>query len=155
MAVSRAHRPGGRLAITFIAVVLFALQLLGSSAIADAASADPVPPQSVATPSSTESFCTHRQLGGRFICEYGEIWHRFPNGTWQYFVIGTDYSIWTKWSRTNGTVSSWTSMGGKVRSGVYIFYDGTWTPTIAVIGTDGNWFYRDRGTSGTWTAWHR
>src|SRR3954452_1622279 len=35
--------------------------------------------------------------GGTYYCKYGYLTHQFPNeGSQQAFVIGTDFSVWTK-----------------------------------------------------------
>lgn len=97
-----------------------------------------------------------RNWGGNVLSQYGCTEYDLPNGEQQVFGIGTDGAIWTRWSRTNGTLSSWTSLNGQGRSSVYA--GGTaWAITLSVIGTDGNWWYNNRGgtASGGWSGWHR
>ncbi|MEU0248341.1 hypothetical protein ABZ192_29255 [Streptomyces sp. NPDC006235] len=97
-----------------------------------------------------------RNWGGNIHGQYGCTEYDLPNGEQQVFGIGTDGAIWTRWSRTNGTLSSWTSMGGQGRSTVVAEGWG-WAITLKVRGTDGNWWYNNRsGTpSGGWSGWHR
>ncbi|QEU90674.1 hypothetical protein [Streptomyces kanamyceticus] len=97
-----------------------------------------------------------RNWGGNIQNQYGCTEYGLPNGEQQVFGVGTDGAIWTRWSRTNGTLSSWTSMGGQGRSTVYAGGRG-WAITLQVRGTDGNWYYNNRGgtPSGGWSGWHR
>ncbi|CAM5470364.1 hypothetical protein [Streptomyces tanashiensis] len=97
-----------------------------------------------------------RNWGGNVVAGYGCSEYALPNGEEQVFGVGTDGAVWTRWSRTNGTLSSWTSLGGQARSSVSAEGYG-WAITLSVIGTDGNWWYNNRGgtSSGGWSGWHR
>jgi hypothetical protein len=60
------------------------------------------------------------RFGGTNYCRYGVLEYAFPNDeTIQEFVIGTDYSVWTKWQNNYlwGIVtrqSSWVDLGGTI-----------------------------------------
>ncbi|MDK9500904.1 hypothetical protein QEZ40_006931 [Streptomyces katrae] len=122
---------------------------LAGVALTGVASAAPAPAQNPAA----AGFCHVSGLGGDYICEYGEAWQTFPNGTRQVFIVGTDFAVWTRYSNTSGGWSGWESMGGTVRSGVRIEGNNTWNPTISVVGMDGERWSRHRLNSGSWTGW--
>ncbi|MGW3636003.1 hypothetical protein ACWD7F_38940 [Streptomyces sp. NPDC005122] len=92
--------------------------------------------------------------GGLSICEYTIADYYFTDGTHQQFIIGTDYAVWTRWTNRQRTQwSGWTSLGGQARSGVSISDWGGGKLTIAVVGTDGHMWGKDRHSDGTWGAW--
>lgn len=115
------------------------------------------------TTAAAEPICTSTiingvQYGGRRYCNYNIGWNRFSNGTEQVYVIGTDYSVWTRWITAGGTLSGWVSLGGEVKPGDFRSVTMTGTgnvPTVNVIGTDSRWWCRTRATSGSWSAWAR
>lgn len=113
---------------------------------------------------ATVNWCHDPGLGGTFVCfnnDYhnGEVWQYYPNGTEQVFVSGLDYALWTRWNHTDGTWSSWTSMGGKIAwnttPGLLADREYTWIPVVVVYGTDYNTWCRGRYTSGAWWPWAR
>ncbi|WP_030670227.1 hypothetical protein [Streptomyces rimosus] len=113
-------------------------------------------PAQAATPSqATAAACQVPGHGGSYICEYGIAWQTFPNGGKQVFVVGTDFSVWTRYGFEGGDWSNWESMGGVARSGVRIDGNGTWNPTISVVGSDGVRWYRHRLDTGSWTGWSK
>ncbi|MFI8198464.1 hypothetical protein ACIF6K_18340 [Streptomyces sp. NPDC085942] len=61
------------------------------------------------TPAQAADICTAGGKG-KYICKYGVTKHDLPNGEDEQFLVGTDYAVWTRWT-TNGSWSSWTSMG--------------------------------------------
>jgi hypothetical protein len=61
-----------------------------------------------------KSVCHLPVYGGNYYCGYGSQSYRFSDGTLQVFVIGTDFSVWTRWQK-NGQLSNWVSLGGKIR----------------------------------------
>ncbi|MFH9422860.1 hypothetical protein [Streptomyces sp. NPDC017529] len=122
--------------------------LLAGAALAGVAS-----PAQAAAPAAS-GYCHVSGLGGDYICEYGEAWATFPDGSKQVFIIGSDFAVWTRWGSGNSW-SNWQSLGGGARSGVRVDGNGTWTPTIGVVGNDGDRWYRHRLASGTWTGWSK
>lgn len=66
--------------------------------------------------------------------------------------------MWTRWNHPDGSKSKWTSLGGNVLRGYPLIGasdSGSWSPAIAVWGTDGNQWVKTRSTTGHWSAWHR
>ncbi|MFI9204302.1 hypothetical protein [Streptomyces sp. NPDC053048] len=124
---------------------------LAGAALTGVASA----PAQAATPQAAGYCHVGGGLGGDYICEYGEAWMTYPEGNRQVFVIGTDFAVWTRWQYAGGGWSDWNSFGGKLRSGVRIDGNNTWTPTISAVGDDGERWYRHRLSSGSWTGWQR
>ncbi|MGE7390700.1 hypothetical protein ACQKM2_35005 [Streptomyces sp. NPDC004126] len=124
---------------------------LAGVALTGAASAAPAP--APGQNQAAAGYCHVSGLGGDYICEYGEAWQTFPNGTRQVFIVGTDFAVWTRYSNTGGGWSGWESMGGTVRSGVRIEGNNSWNPTISVVGMDGERWFRHRLNSGSWTGW--
>ncbi|WMX43965.1 hypothetical protein [Streptomyces roseicoloratus] len=137
--------------LSIVRATALAATTLALSGAAFAGVASAAPAQGPA--SAAAAHCSVSGLGGAYICEYGEAWHTFPNGTRQVFVVGTDFAVWTRFNNTAGTWSSWQSLGGTVRSGVWVDGSGTWNPTISVVGMDGERWFRHRLSSGSWTAW--
>ncbi|MER5766551.1 hypothetical protein [Streptomyces sp. NPDC001985] len=96
-----------------------------------------------------------KSLGGaRFYCEYGVSWVNYPNGHDQAVVVGTDYAVWTSWGKPN-EFGAWKSMGGDVRSAVYVTNNDTETPRLTAKGTDNRWWYIQRRNDGSWSPWTR
>lgn len=93
--------------------------------------------------------------GGNYYCSYGTKSHRFPDGTLQVFVIGTDFSVWTRWQK-NGRLSNWVSLGGKIRhtynSSDFKLYNcnGPW---LLIYGLDNRPWLTTRGQNGVWSPW--
>ena len=100
--------------------------------------------------------CTDASFGGTYYCGYGERNFTFSNGTYEVWVIGTDYSIWTRW-RSNGSYSSWVNQGGQIRrsyaSGDFVRITCGSNPIIEVVGTDNRWYSNARRTDGSWSGW--
>jgi hypothetical protein len=141
--VERASQTWKRLSVAMGAVAVLSAGLVGAG---------------TATASATG--CHVRGLGGNTICKYGESWTTWPNGARQVFVIGTNYSVYTRWQRAKGgQYVGWTSMGGKARSKVAVHHasSASWKASISVTGTDGNTYFRDRGNtrSSGWGSWRR
>lgn len=101
--------------------------------------------------------------GGGFYCastdpDHGAIWYEFPNGTEEVFVVGLDWSVWTRWNNTSGGLSAWTSLGGQVEhtEPVIGLSGSSWGVTLVVFGTNGDYYYdtRSDSPSGGWTGWY-
>ncbi|MFH9266730.1 hypothetical protein ACH4KN_21140 [Streptomyces sp. NPDC017546] len=97
--------------------------------------------------------CVLHNLGGaRYYCEYGVSWVNYPNGDDQAIVVGTDYAVWTSWGKP-GNFGGWKSMGGNVRSAVYVTNNNTENPRLTAAGTDNRWWYTQRRNNGSWSPW--
>lgn len=100
--------------------------------------------------------CHDPSFGGTWYCGYGLRDFYFSDGTYQVFVIGTNFSVYTRW-RSQGFYSLWHNMGGQIRRS-YSSADfrritcGS-QPIIQVVGTDNRWYSNARRTNGTWTGW--
>ncbi|MEO3975639.1 hypothetical protein [Streptomyces sp. CAU 1734] len=101
---------------------------------------------------AAQSYCTHPQLGGAFQCEYGVSWVNYPNGQDQALIVGLDYAVWENHGFP-GAFGGWKSMGGTVRSPIYVTNNNTETPKLTVRGTDGRWWHKQRYSSGLWSNW--
>ncbi|MFF7636249.1 hypothetical protein ACFZB9_24335 [Kitasatospora sp. NPDC008050] len=80
---------------------------------------------------------------------------RLPNGSIQWFVVGTDHAVWTNWTQVEGGLHGWQSLGGIVQGPISIWgksADG-WSFFIGATGTDGKPWDRQRADDGTWTPW--
>jgi hypothetical protein len=100
--------------------------------------------------------CHDPAFGGNYYCGYGLRDFYFGDGTYQIFVIGTDFAVWTRW-RKQGFYELWYDMGGEIR---HTFASGDFAritcgsqPIIQVVGTDNRWWSNARRTNGTWTGW--
>lgn len=110
-----------------------------------------------AAPASAAPCTTSDPLwGGTYYCGYGRRSYNFTDGTYQVFVIGTDYAVWTKW-RKNGNYSKWVSLGGRIRAshdfddfGILSCFG---QPIVGVIGTNGLPYGNGRNSDGSWSGW--
>jgi hypothetical protein len=122
----------------------------------------------VATPASAAVAQCHYNppWNGTFICAYGYEWWTFSSGVTQLFVIGTDYSVWTRWNRADGSMSSWVDLGGTIwndntetnREYLLTITDCTadpQQPILGIQGTNKEWYYNNRKSNGDWTGWAR
>jgi hypothetical protein len=151
-----------------LGTVLAALGLVVGAAAAMATPASADAPNPIVSQGSGSS-CTmiSPNWGGTFWCG-SEDFNNFPNHTFQVFVVAvtkdaqghTFNAVWTRWNNTDGSVSAWTNMGGKVDPespfvvvGSNTF--GTFSPTIAVFGLDHNPWCNTRLTSPQvhWSGW--
>ena len=123
-------------------------------------------PASAQLPTSTESelttgskpsdICHLPTYGGNYYCGYGYQSNRFPDGTVQVYVIGTDFSVWTRWTK-NGRLSNWVSLGGKIRhtyksSDFFVGLCGN-QPFVRIYGLDNQLWSNIRHEDGTWSGW--
>jgi hypothetical protein len=114
------------------------------------------------TSASAQKICHLSFYGGDYYCQYPVLVYTFPatgvlpNVTQQVWVIGTDYSVWTRW-HTNGKLSNWVSQGGQIRhpyqNGDFYFYTCGGKPVIVLVGLDNRKWYRLRQSNGVWTPW--
>jgi hypothetical protein len=123
---------------------------------AGAAVADRAPAAVAQVAAAAPAVCHDPDFGGDRICAYSLHGFTLPDGTYQLFVIGTDYSVYTKW-RKNGVYSSWVNLGGQIRrslsvSDFKVVSCGS-QPLVLVVGTDDRWYHDGRRTNGTWTGW--
>ena len=143
----------GLVALTSVALAA-TLSAPASAAVSRPAAATAAP---AAVAAADDRVCVDPVWGGNRICAYSLHDFTLPDGTRHMFVIGTDYSVYTKWKRPNGTYSSWVNMGGQIRrsysvSDFRVNACGT-QPVIRVVGTDNRWYFKARRTSGSWTDW--
>jgi hypothetical protein len=113
----------------------------------------------VATPASAAPdtrTCSDPSFGGTYYCGYGKRDFYFSDGTYQIFVIGTNFSVFTRW-RSQGFYSAWVNMGGQIRrtyaSGDFGRITCGSQPIVQVVGTDNRWYSNARRTNGTWSGW--
>ncbi|MFF8607234.1 hypothetical protein ACF06X_14980 [Streptomyces sp. NPDC015346] len=105
---------------------------------------------------TSDGLCHFRNWGGNWFCKGTGIdlvyWNK-PDGHPQVFVIGTDHSVWSRWSTASST-SSWRDMGGWCNPdyGLPARSSG-WSITVACVGSDNNWWHNTRATSGSWSGW--
>ena len=105
---------------------------------------------------NSDGWCHFTNWGGTFYC-YPDVldavyWVK-PDGYPQVFVIGSDKSVWTRWSSASGT-SGWKDYGGTCRPNYGLTASSSgWRITVACVGTDSAWWHRTRNADGNWTAW--
>jgi hypothetical protein len=108
------------------------------------------------TAAANTSTCKDNSYGGTWYCAYGHHSFNLPDGTNQFFVIGTDYAVWTRW-RKNGVYSSWVSLGGQIRrsysSSDFKVSSCSGQPVVFVVGTNNRWYLDVRGSNGKWSGW--
>jgi hypothetical protein len=123
----------------------------------------PFPPETCPHYNSTEHLI---YFGGTDYCNYGTLEYVFPHSeNTQIFVIGTDFSVWTRWEVSGffGTsLSDWQNLRGTIihaSPSDYNIYNfcGTASPhgtlTLWVKGTDRNWWKSTRNVeTGAWTS---
>ena len=82
---------------------------------------------------------------GYRICEFQYFRYEWKNGSLEYFVVGTGYSVWHAWTGSGG----WKGLGGSVR---YETPNGTWDTDpagVATVSPGHNCWWRPRG-NGEW-----
>lgn len=129
----------------------------GSSSAGAVQRAESIPlTQAGAELAAAPATCTNTTYGGTFYCGYGSYLVVLSTGVRQFFAVGTDYAVWTRWLRTDGTLSSWTSLGGTVNSTVSTSNFVVCYPLnlhVNVKGTNGQYYYKTRiESSGTWSS---
>jgi hypothetical protein len=121
------------------------------------------PPQNCPYYNSTEH---QPYVGGTDYCNYGALQYVFPDsGNEQIFVIGTDFSVWTRWEVSGffgRSLSDWQDLRGTIIHASPSDYNphnfcGTASPhgtlTLWVKGTDRNWWKSTRDVAtGAWTS---
>src|SRR5689334_17151906 len=132
------------LRLRMFVAVLMALAGVGTSLVA-------------ARPASAAPCTTSDPLwGGTYYCGYGRRSYAFTDGTYQIFVIGTDYSVWTRW-RKSGNYSRWVDMGGSIRGSHtatdFRLANCDGQPGLGVVGTNNTWYSNTRRSNGGWTGW--
>ncbi len=105
-----------------------------------------------AAPAQADTACGFQ--GAPYVCGSMASVH-LPNGTTQWFVLGTDHAVWTIWTQVGGGFHGWQSLGGVVQSPIQIWgksADG-WSFFVGAYGTDDKLWDRQRTDAGTWTPW--
>lgn len=105
------------------------------------------------TDSAAASSCPIKVHGyaGKRVCGFDYFYYDWGGGNHEYFVVGTNYSVFHAWRGSGG----WKPLGGKARktapNGAYAT-----SPTgVATIGTDNRCWWRPRG-NGSWPgSWRR
>ncbi|MFL4953148.1 hypothetical protein ACJ6WE_39060 [Streptomyces sp. MMS24-I31] len=107
-----------------------------------------------ATPAQAAS-CP-REMGQKYMCEFGVAKTKLANGTTQEFVVGTDHAVWTNWTRSDGSWNGWESLDGWVNSPINVEpQQGDSDSVIHMGGTgkDGHFWMRVRYPNGSWSHW--
>ena len=162
MSIQRTARAIG----TLVFAIIFAVS---GSAVTNAATI--TRPAGSITPHSIGTCTAGNGWGGNFYCDsndssHGQLWYQFPDGTWQVFVVaGSDWTVWTRWNHTDGSLSAWTNYfaGGSPNYG-YVQHGKPFVDivgssgrelTIEVTGTDGHLWADTRSSDGSWSGWYR
>jgi len=150
--MSRTERSRGRRLVRLCAGVLTGVALAAGTA--GPAVAAPFPPGGEVP--TTGGFCRLENWGGTFYCGTIRVW-TMPTGLREFFVIGTDLSVWTRWETTN-SASGWVDLQGACLP-AYTFILRTYAANPAEMrlrctGTDNNMWYKHRYSSGSWTRWN-
>ena len=132
-----------------------AVPLLAMAAMAATLVAAPVSASAAAA--ADTSICHDNSYGGNWFCAYGHHSFTFTNGTNQFFVIGPDFAVWTRWRNSSNVYSAWTSLGGTIRhsysSADFKLISCDNIPSVLVVGTNNYWYINSRKTSGVWNGW--
>jgi hypothetical protein len=133
----------------------FAMALLALVATATTLAAAPVSASAAAA--ADTSICHDNSYGGDWFCAYGHHSFTFTNGTNQFFVIGPDFAVWTRWRNSSNEYSAWTSLGGTIRSSYssadFKVVGCGGQPSVLVVGTNNHWYINSRKTTGSWNGW--
>ncbi|MCX5129393.1 hypothetical protein ABT024_36740 [Streptomyces sp. NPDC002812] len=112
----------------------------------------------VATPAVASASTCGINVGGHqgyYICEYEPTLVQWPDGHYQWFVVGTDNHVYDSHQLSPGSSSwgPWHDLGGVAKSGVDVTYLSSSRIDLKVWGTyNGYWCKRWTG-SGGWTNW--
>lgn len=108
--------------------------------------------------------CHHPTWGGTYYCKYNHEIQGLPDGTSYFIVVNINYQVWARWRNKYDQLSQWTGLGGQVWHGDPALGIPDGTPddlrsrtceggqmVIRVRGTNGDWYWKMRYTSGQWT----
>lgn len=94
---------------------------------------------------------------GSYVCEYPPRLVQWPDGHYQWFVVGTDSSnsIYDTYQLSPGSSSwsNWRNLGGTGRSGVGVSYLSSSRITIDVTGTYNGLWCKTWTSSTDWGSW--
>lgn len=142
---------------------------LAVAALALGALAAPASGASTATPNAAivgagstvqkGSWCTYTSWGGSYYCG-SQSWYGISGQLFQVFVIGTNNSVFTRWSNTSG-VSGWVSLGGScvkaassTSANEVIGGGSPWVFSVMCKNrNNGAYYERVRSANGSWGAW--
>lgn len=97
--------------------------------------------------------CWENGLGKK--CGWGSA-VAWTDGHWQQFVVGTDYHVYTRYERWNGSgwvYSAWYRLGGNAWSGVWVRHLDAQTVIISVLGTDNRLYCLQGGHTAWQSTW--
>ena len=108
-----------------------------------------------AAQASTCSIKAGGYVQGYYICEYEPTLVRWPDGHYQWFVVGTNSHVYDSYQQGAGSSSwsSWRNLGGVARSAVDVDYLSSTRIDISVIGTYNGWWCKRWTQSGGFTNW--
>jgi hypothetical protein len=110
-----------------------------------------------ASAASVQSNCGINVGGhpGQYICEYPPSLVQWPDGHYQWFVVGTDSAVYDTYELAPGssTWSNWRNLGGVARSGVDVTALSSSRITIRVWGTYNGWWCKTWTASSDWGPW--
>ena len=124
-----------------------------------------------ATPASAapDTTCTNLKLvgtnwGGTYFCNYGSEYAILANGDIQVFVVAGAHQVFTRWQKSDLSLSAWVNMGGTVKSNgttgylnedTYLTNNGQFE-LLSVTGTDSNkWCNIRNPHTNSWNGWTR
>lgn len=124
-----------------------------------------------ATPAAAaaDTTCSNLRLqgvnwGGTYFCNYGSEYAIVSNGNLQVFVVAGAHNVFTRWQRSDLSLSEWVNMGGTVKSNgttgylaqdTYITDNGIYT-MVKVTGTDSEKYCNIRNPhTSRWNGWTR
>ncbi|MFI1539430.1 hypothetical protein [Streptomyces anandii] len=97
-----------------------------------------------------------REMGQKYLCEFGVAKTTLANGSKQEFVVGTDHAVWTNWTRSDGSWNGWQSLGGWLNSPIRVDaqqQDSNSRIHMGGTGKDGYFWMRVRYPDGRWSHW--
>jgi len=112
----------------------------------------------VAVPTAAQASTCSIVAGGSqgyYICEYQPTLVQWPDGHYQWFVVGTTHHVYDSYQISPGssTWSNWRDLGGYALSAVDVDYLSSTRIDISVIGTYNGWWCKRWTSSGGWTSW--
>lgn len=91
-----------------------------------------------------------------YLCGTQIIRLNWPDGRYEYVLIGSDRQVWHSYQYSaGGSWSVWGTLGNShdVQGGVWGWFSGG-NPTVQVLGGDGGYWCNTFNGNGTWTNWY-
>lgn len=107
----------------------------------------------VQTPAQAAQNCPTPVSAGQYKCVYEPTVITWPDGHRQYFVVGSDWNVYSNHELPGGSWSGWYWLDGVAHSRIWVTNFSSTTISINVIGTTGKAYVKTWRAGSGWTGW--